>query len=70
MLQVEICSGYLDDVIIYSKSDSEHFRHVKQVLSVLRYAGNLLLHMRYSSDSSWVSINGKYQTCPGRAVEQ
>lgn len=33
------CTAYLDDILIYSKTKSEHIRHVRLVLSKLREAG-------------------------------
>lgn len=33
------CSAYLDDVIIFSQSQEEHIRHVREVLQRLRAAG-------------------------------
>ncbi len=35
----QFCLVYLDDIIVYSKSEEDHIRHVDEVLSILRKAG-------------------------------
>ncbi len=35
----QFCLVYLDEIIVYSKSEEDHIRHVDEVLSILRKAG-------------------------------
>jgi sulfite reductase beta subunit-like hemoprotein len=35
----DVCTAYLDDILLYSDNESEHESHVKKVLERLRSAG-------------------------------
>ncbi len=35
----QFCLVYLDDIVVYSKSEEDHIRHIDELLSILRKAG-------------------------------
>ncbi len=61
----QFCLVYVDDIIVYSKSEEDHIRHVDEVLSTLRKAGLSLKFKKSNSFCRRVDYLG-HRITPGR----
>ena len=68
-LRDEICTSYLDDVVVYSKSFTQHIKHLRKVLRRLRESGVKLKPRKCKLFRKEVSFLGRVVSADGYKLD-